>query len=135
ADKETKYGADIMRLVKKSLLLQLLDQHWKEHLHVLDQLRHGIGLRAYAQRDPLNEYKREAFDLFDSMLSRLRESVTQVLASIELRVDNPAAAVPQHSPLPEMQELHGEEPVDEPGAAPAAARRPAPPPALPPPPP
>ena len=64
AAKETAYGADTMRMVEKSLLLQLLDQTWKEHLLALDHLRQGINLRAYAQRDPLNEYKREAFDLF-----------------------------------------------------------------------
>ena len=75
-----------MRDVEKSLLLQLLDQLWKEHLLTLDHLRHGIGLRAYGQRDPLNEYKREAFDLFEEMLAALRERVTQVLAQVELQL-------------------------------------------------
>ena len=79
-----------MRSVEKSLLLQLLDQLWKEHLLTLDHLRQGIGLRAYAQRDPLNEYKREAFDLFEVMLTNLRERVTQVMAHVELEM---AAAV------------------------------------------
>ena len=58
----------MMRMAEKSLLLQFLDQIWKDHLLPLDHLRQGIGLRAYAQRDPLNEYKREAFDLFEAML-------------------------------------------------------------------
>ena len=79
-----------MRSVEKSLLLQLLDQLWKEHLLTLDHLRQGIGLRAYAQRDPLNEYKREAFNLFEVMLTNLRERVTQVMAHVELEM---AAAV------------------------------------------
>ena len=61
AEKAANYGTDVMRMVEKSLLLQILDQLWKEHLLSLDHLRQGIGLRAYGQRDPLNEYKREAF--------------------------------------------------------------------------
>ncbi|TVR83323.1 MAG: preprotein translocase subunit SecA [Rhodospirillales bacterium] len=86
AEKAASYGAGIMRMVEKSLLLQILDQVWKEHLLNLDHLRQGIGLRAYAQRDPLNEYKREAFELFESMLERLRERVTLVLAHVELKM-------------------------------------------------
>ncbi len=70
AAKEEAYGADTMRHVEKSLLLQILDQEWKDHLLQLDHLRQGISLRAYAQKDPLNEYKREAFELFDTMLMK-----------------------------------------------------------------
>ena len=69
-EKAANYGADIMRMAEKSLLLQLLDQTWKDHLLSLDHLRQGINLRAYAQRDPLNEYKREAFELFEDMLAQ-----------------------------------------------------------------
>ena len=79
-------------MAEKSLLLQLLDQTWKDHLLSLDHLRQGINLRAYAQRDPLNEYKREAFELFEGMLVNLREQVTSVLSHIELRVPQPAFA-------------------------------------------
>ncbi len=89
AEKAAQFGSEMMRGVEKSLLLQLLDQMWKEHLLTLDHLRQGIGLRAYGQRDPLNEYKREAFNLFEDMLSRLRERVTMVLAHVELRVEEP----------------------------------------------
>ncbi|MBI3517249.1 MAG: SEC-C domain-containing protein, partial [Proteobacteria bacterium] len=89
AEKAANYGPQIMRMAEKSLLLQLLDQAWKEHLLALDHLRQGIGLRAYGQRDPLNEYKREAFELFSEMLARLRESVTSVLANLELRIQTP----------------------------------------------
>ena len=64
----------------------MLDQLWKEHLLRLDHLRQGIGLRAYAQRDPLNEYKREAFGLFEELLNALRERVISVLSHIELQV-------------------------------------------------
>jgi preprotein translocase subunit SecA len=73
-------------MAEKSLLLQLLDQIWKDHLLSLDHLRQGINLRAYAQRDPLNEYKREAFELFEAMLASLRQNVTSVLSHVEMRV-------------------------------------------------
>ncbi len=89
AEKAANYGVDIIRMIEKSLLLQLLDQVWKEHLLTLDHLRQGIHLRSYGQRDPLNEYKREAFNLFEAMLERLRERVTQVLAHVELRQEQP----------------------------------------------
>ncbi|WNK01479.1 preprotein translocase subunit SecA [Thalassospiraceae bacterium LMO-JJ14] len=85
AEKAANIGPDVMRMVEKSLLLQLLDQSWKEHLLTLDHLRQGIGLRAYAQRDPLNEYKREAFDLFEEMLEGLRDRVTTVLAQVQFQ--------------------------------------------------
>ncbi|WP_316977830.1 preprotein translocase subunit SecA [Shumkonia mesophila] len=97
AEKAAHYGPEVMRNVEKSLLLQLLDQMWKEHLLTLDHLRQGIGLRAYGQRDPLNEYKREAFNLFEDMLVRLRERVTMVLSHVELRFETPAELEPQRS--------------------------------------
>lgn len=87
AEKAVNVGTEVMRSVEKSLLLQLLDQSWKEHLLTLDHLRQGIGLRAYAQRDPLNEYKREAFDLFDEMLTGLRDRVTLVLAHVQFQAE------------------------------------------------
>ena len=90
AERAANFGAELIRGVEKSLLLQILDQVWKEHLLTLDHLRQGIGLRAYGQRDPLNEYKTEAFALFEKMLDRLRERVTTVLAHVELRVDDAA---------------------------------------------
>ena len=77
-------------MAEKSLLLQILDQCWKEHLLQLDHLRQGISLRAYAQRDPLNEYKSEAFTMFEQMLGNVREMVTNVLARIELQVEGQA---------------------------------------------
>jgi len=87
AEKAANVGPDVMRMVEKSLLLQLLDQNWKEHLLTLDHLRQGIGLRAYAQRDPLNEYKREAFDLFEEMLEGLRDRITTVLAFVQFEAE------------------------------------------------
>ncbi|HSE75517.1 MAG TPA: preprotein translocase subunit SecA, partial [Dongiaceae bacterium] len=96
AEKAARIGPEVMRVAEKTLLLQILDQSWKEHLLALDHLRHGINLRAYAQKDPLNEYKREAFDMFESLMIRLREQITQLLAHIEIRQPEPvqAAAAP-----------------------------------------
>jgi preprotein translocase subunit SecA len=64
AERAVKIGVDVFRQAEKTLMLQVLDQSWKDHLLMLDQMRQSIGLRAYAQKDPLNEYKREAFELF-----------------------------------------------------------------------
>ena len=103
ARKTQNLGTELMQYVEKSLLLQVLDQIWKEHLLALDHLRQGIGLRAYGQRDPLNEYKSEAFALFNAMLDELKERVTIMLARVELSPEQPPAPPP---PLPPMQELH-----------------------------
>lgn len=84
AAKEINSGPEIMRMAEKRVLLLTLDQMWKEHLLGLDHLRQGIGLRAYGQKDPLNEYKREAFEMFSDMLSRMREVVTGRIAHMEI---------------------------------------------------
>jgi len=86
AEKEQAFTPEIMRMAEKGLLLQLLDHSWKDHLLSLDHLRQGINLRAYGQRDPLNEYKREAFELFEGMLVTLREEITADLAHVEFRM-------------------------------------------------
>src|SRR4051794_27248460 len=101
AEKTANYGPELMRMAERSLLLQLLDQTWKDHLLSLDHLRQGINLRAYAQRDPLNEYKREAFELFEAMLANLRQHVTSVLSHVELHVQ-PQPAYAMAGPEPEM---------------------------------
>jgi len=87
-EKEERCGANLTRDVEKGLLLQVLDQVWKEHLLALDHLRQGIGLRAYGQRDPLNEYKAEAFAMFEAMLATLRERTTAILAHIQIQTDD-----------------------------------------------
>ena len=91
AEKAARVGPQLMRAAEKTLVLQVLDQQWKEHLLHLDHLRQGIGLRAYGQRDPLNEYKSEAFNLFQAMLSQFRESVTTLLSHVEFQ-PNPSDA-------------------------------------------
>jgi preprotein translocase subunit SecA len=90
AAKAANMGPDLMRFIEKSLLIQTLDAVWKEHLYALDHLRQGIGLRAYGQRDPLNEYKAEAFALFNAMLDDLKQRVTGLLARVELAPDRGA---------------------------------------------
>jgi preprotein translocase subunit SecA len=108
AEKTQKYGPDLMNFIEKSVLLQTLDQVWKEHLLALDHLRQGIGLRAYGQRDPLNEYKREAFALFNGMLDDLKERVTNALSHVVIGggPDGAAAPVPPPPPPTPMFALH-----------------------------
>jgi preprotein translocase subunit SecA len=105
AAKAANFGPDLMRFIEKSLLIQTMDAVWKEHLYALDHLRQGIGLRAYGQRDPLNEYKTEAFTLFNSLLDELKERVTIMLAKVELAPDRPVAPEP---PVLQMVESHAE---------------------------
>jgi preprotein translocase subunit SecA len=103
AAKAANLGPELMRFIEKSLLIQTMDAVWKEHLYALDHLRQGIGLRAYGQRDPLNEYKSEAFALFNAMLDELKERVTMMLARVELA---PEPAMQQPPPQPRTIELH-----------------------------
>jgi preprotein translocase subunit SecA len=96
ADKETAFGPDTMRTIEKQLLLQTIDAKWREHLLKLEHLRSVVGFRSYAQRDPLNEYKTEAFQLFESLLDSLRADVTQKLAQVRpISADEQAAMVAQ----------------------------------------
>ncbi len=96
----SKIGDDatIWRQVEKQILLDRLDHYWKEHLATLDALRQVVFLRAYAQKQPINEYKQEAFGLFERMLEAIREDVTRILMNSELRMPEPA-------PLPELPEF------------------------------
>ena len=97
AEKAANYGTELFRMAEKSILLQVIDQQWKEHLLALDHLRQGINLRAYAQRDPLNEYKREAFNLFDEMLESVRHTITGALSNLEIQLDNEEMSNQQNS--------------------------------------
>jgi len=108
AEKAANYGPEIMRMAEKSILLQVLDQQWKDHLLQLDHLRQGINLRAYGQRDPLNEYKREAFEMFEGLLKSLRESVITILSHMQIRVEQPAMEqlAPHESDPARMQMRH-----------------------------
>jgi preprotein translocase subunit SecA len=95
AAKAANMTPELMRFIEKSLLIQVLDAVWKEHLYALDHLRQGIGLRAYGQRDPLNEYKSEAFALFNAMLDELKERVTMLLARVEIGPEAPPVQPPR----------------------------------------
>jgi len=86
--KESEYGPEIIRHLEKVIMLQTLDTQWKEHLAEMDYLRQGIGLRGYAQKNPKQEYKREAFDMFTSMLDRVKSEVVTVLAKVQLREES-----------------------------------------------
>ncbi|MBY0511193.1 MAG: preprotein translocase subunit SecA [Rhodospirillaceae bacterium] len=88
-EKTASIGPDIMRRVEKSIVLQMIDQGWRDHLAQLDMLRHGVNLRAYGQKQPILEYQREAFVMFDQLLSGLRERVTAFLSRVELRSEPP----------------------------------------------
>ena len=105
AEKAANYGPDVMRQVEKSVVMQVYDQSWKEHLLHLDHLRQGIGLRAYGQKDPLNEYKREAFNMFEGMLGHMRETVTQVLAHVQVRMEEPPPMLAEPA-LDQLQTIH-----------------------------
>ena len=84
AVKAGRYGADTMRSIEKQVLLQTIDQNWREHLVTLDHLRGVVGFRGYAQRDPLNEYKSEGFQLFETLLNRLRVEVSRMMAHVQV---------------------------------------------------
>jgi preprotein translocase subunit SecA len=128
AAKATRFGPEIMRMIEKSILLQILDQCWKEHLLQLDYLRQAIGLRAYGQRDPLREYQQEAFNLYEAMLDNINAEVTRVLAHVEVRVEQPPQEVEQQFARAEpaqLEAVHADPATGENEVAPAP--RPAPP--------
>jgi preprotein translocase subunit SecA len=106
AAKVAQWGPDVMRYVEKSILLQTLDHLWREHLLMLEHLRNVVGLRGYAQRDPLNEYKAEAFNLFEALSTQLREAVTAQLMRVEIRQEPPPEE-PAPS-LPYMEAYHAD---------------------------
>jgi len=103
AAKVAQWGPDVMRYVEKTILLQTMDHLWREHLIMLDHLRQVIGLRGYGQRDPLQEYKTEAFNLFQEMGSHLREAVTAQLMRVEI-----VPPEEQQQTLPPMQVHHAD---------------------------
>ena len=93
-------GDDQMKALEKQFLLQMIDMQWREHLMHLDHLRAVIGLRGYGQRDPLNEYKTEAFTLFETLLVNLRHSVTRWLMTMEIRFEAPPEQLAETDPMP-----------------------------------
>ena len=85
ADKEQRYGTPIMRELERICLLKCVDRMWMDHIDNMDQLRQGIALRGYGQKDPVVEYRIEGFDMFDQMVDSIRESSVKMLLTIEIR--------------------------------------------------
>ena len=100
AGKAAQVDGETWKGIEKSILLQTLDHHWKEHLSTLDALRQVVFLRAYAQKQPINEYKQEAFALFERMLQNIREDVTRTVARIDFQFQEPEAM-----PLPDLPDF------------------------------
>jgi preprotein translocase subunit SecA len=104
ASRAAEFGIDVTRYVEKAILLQTLDHNWREHIVNLDHLRQYVGLRGYGQRDPLNEYKSEAFELFESLLATLRTDVVRQLMHVQIQT-GPVPPL-EDTPLPDMYASH-----------------------------
>ncbi|SFM49544.1 protein translocase subunit secA [Ectothiorhodospira mobilis] len=104
-DKESVVGPEMMRRIEKDVMLQVLDSHWKEHLVAMDYLRQGIGLRGYAQRNPKQEYKREAFAMFESLLERVKHDVISMLMRLQVHSAEDAAALETQGRSARPQEM------------------------------
>jgi preprotein translocase subunit SecA len=109
ARKEEEVGSELLRNVEKQIMLRQLDHHWKEHLAAMDQLRQGIGLRAYAQKNPKQEYKREAFDMFGSMLEQVKHDTISLLSRVRFQSEDDLAAIQrQRRAAEELKFRHAE---------------------------
>jgi preprotein translocase subunit SecA len=93
AGKEQQAGVEVVRHFEKAVMLQVLDVSWKEHLAAMDYLRQGIGLRGYAQKNPKQEYKREAFEMFTAMLDRIKHDVISIVSKVQVRAESDVEAV------------------------------------------
>src|SRR6185437_6272043 len=106
--KEAAVGTELMRQFERSLMLQTLDHHWREHLASLDHLRQGIHLRGYAQKNPKQEYKREAFELFSDMLDRIKQDVVRVVLTVQVRSEADVQAVEPEPAISNVQYQHAD---------------------------
>jgi len=106
--REEQVGAELMRQFERSLMLQTLDHHWREHLASLDHLRQGIHLRGYAQKNPKQEYKREAFELFSDMLDRIKHDVVKVVLTVQVRAQEDVQAAVQEAPPVNVKYQHAD---------------------------
>jgi preprotein translocase subunit SecA len=104
AARAAEYSPEVMRYVEKAILLQTLDHHWRDHIVDLDHLRQYVGLRGYGQRDPLNEYKSDAFELFQALLAKLRTEVVRQLMHVQIQT-GPQPSL-EETPLPAMLASH-----------------------------
>jgi preprotein translocase subunit SecA len=108
ADKEQQISKEVLRHFEKSVMLQVLDNSWKEHLAAMDYLRQGIHLRGYAQKDPKQEYKREAFTMFTNLLDHIKYEVIGILSKVQVRAEEDVEAIAAQRQMP--QEMHFEHP-------------------------
>jgi preprotein translocase subunit SecA len=123
--KEELTGAEVMRHFEKALMLNVLDQQWKDHLASMDYLRQGIGLRGYAQKQPMQEYKRESFEMFTDLLGNIKHEVIRILARVQVKAEEDVAAVDaQRRQEAPMQFRHDEARPAAEGAGGAAALQP-----------
>ena len=106
--KEGQVGTELLRQFERSLMLQTLDQHWREHLASLDHLRQGIHLRGYAQKNPKQEYKREAFELFSDMLDRIKQDVVKIVLTVQVRTQEDVQAVEPEAAVSNVQYQHAD---------------------------
>ncbi len=104
-EKQTNIPQDLMRRIEKDFMLDVLDRHWKEHLVAMDHLRQSIGLRSYAAKNPKQEYKREAFSMFQEMLENIKKEVVGILSKVQLRAEQDVDAI-HHEPKQKMQYSH-----------------------------
>ncbi|MDX1609496.1 MAG: preprotein translocase subunit SecA [Halofilum sp. (in: g-proteobacteria)] len=122
AEKEQLAGETAMRRFEKAVMLQVLDSHWKEHLAAMDYLRRSVGLRGYAQKNPKQEFKREAFEMFAEMLERVKQEVVRILARVQVRTEADADAVEaRNRPAAENVRYQHDEARSPVAAEPAAA--------------
>jgi preprotein translocase subunit SecA len=92
-EKEQMTGVEVMRHFEKALMLNVLDQQWKDHLASMDYLRQGIGLRGYAQKQPMQEYKRESYEMFTDLLENIKHEVVRILARVQVKAEEDVEAV------------------------------------------
>jgi preprotein translocase subunit SecA len=118
--KAAEVGEPLMRIIEKEYMLKFLDMHWREHLGALDYLRQGIGLRSYAQKNPKQEYKRESFEMFGTMLDRVKHELVSFLARVKVKGEEDVQAAQQRPASGQMQFQHAEASALSGGAAPPA---------------
>jgi preprotein translocase subunit SecA len=123
-DKEKRFGEPMLRQLEKIIMLQTIDTLWKDHLLNMDHLKEGIGLRGYGQKNPLQEYQKEGYDMFEDMIHRKEEDVVQKLFTVELARETVAPQLELQQPRPQRMVLsHGNEAIAaHPGSAPAPKR-------------
>src|SRR5581483_11639967 len=105
-EKTTAVGPDVMRRLEKAVMLQVLDQQWKDHLAAMDYLRQGIHLRSYGQKNPKQEYKREAFELFGKMLDLIKNDVTKKIMLVRIQSREEVEQAEQQMAQPQVENVH-----------------------------